>query len=257
MYGLFEVRAMNKLAVILPFWERPNVTKLCFERLEMQRKKFGFDVFVSGNDEDIVPKGWSFLNVTNLPLGNKLNTLIACTKDYDGVIILGSDDFISDSIFELYQQIDCKRLVFYGFNDCHVYSSHTQKLGHKLSYTKSGNTIGVARLWTKATLERMNYKLYTSIRNKGLDSDSKRNMNTKGIEEISLSYDGHFMLDVKCDNNITAPEIVNTCEVMDSLELIIEKLPDVGERILKLESGKKQINNPVFLKERRKNKRRK
>lgn len=248
---------MNKLAVILPFWGRPEVTKLCFERLETQRLKFGFDVFVSGDDYGIVPRLWNMVAVDNLPLGNKLNTLIQCTKDYDGVIILGSDDFISDSIFELYQNIDCTKLAFYGFDDCHVYSSHTNKLGHKLSYAKSGNTIGVARLWTKATLERMNYKLYTSIRNKGLDSDSKRNMNAKGIEEISLSYNGHFMLDVKCENNITAPEIVNTCEVIEPIELLIEKLPNVGKRILELETGKKQIKNPVFLKERRKNKRRK
>ena len=220
---------MNKLAVILPFWKRPEVTKLCFERLEAQRLKFGFDVFVSGDDDSIVPKGWSFLNVNNLPLGNKLNTLISCTKDYDGVIILGSDDFISDSIFELYQTIDCKRLAFYGFDDCHVYDAWNKQLKHGIAWGKE-NTVGVARLWTKPTLKRMEYELYQPNRNSGLDSNSKANMLSKGIEEIRLSYEGHFMVDVKCEDNITSPLIIKTCEIEDNPK----RLNDLHKGIFKL-----------------------
>jgi hypothetical protein len=233
---------MNKLAVILPFWKRPEVTKLCFERLELQRKKFGFDVFVAGDDESIVPRGWSFLNVTNLPLGNKLNTLIACTTDYDGVIIMGSDDFISDSIFELYQTIDCKRLVFYGFDDCHIYDAWTRQLKHGIAWGIE-NTVGVARLWTKPTLERMDYKLYQTERNSGLDTNSKDNMINNGVEEIRLPYEGHFIVDVKCEDNITHPLIVKTC----SIDCDIEILNDIHEGILKLiPKGNAQIKNPII-----------
>lgn len=232
---------MNKLAVILPFWERPSVTKLCFERLEMQRVKFGFDVFVSGDNEDIVPKGWSFLNVNNLPLGNKLNTLIQCTTDYDGVIILGSDDFVSDSIFQLYQKIDCTKEVFYGFDDCHVYNAWSKQLKYGITYK---DTIGVARLWTKPTLEKMDYKLYQSERNQGLDTNSKINMLTNGIEEIRLSYDGHFIVDVKCEDNITSPEIIEICTIEDNPK----RLNELHKGILKLKTnGKQTINNPILM----------
>jgi hypothetical protein len=234
---------MNKLAVILPFWKRPNVTKLCFERLEMQRLKFGFDVFVSGDDEDIVPKGWSFLNVTNLPLGNKLNTLIACTTDYDGVIIMGSDDFISDSIFELYQTIDCKRLVFYGFDDCHIYDVWSGQFKYGVEFGKK-NTVGVARLWTKPTLEKMNYELYQPNRNKGLDSNSKSNMLANGVEEIRLPYDSHLIVDVKCEDNITSPEIIESCAFFDD----INRLNELHKGILKLKiKGNKILNNPIIM----------
>lgn len=111
-------------------------------------------MFVAGDNESIVPKSFCFVPCDNLPLGNKLNTLLSQTKAYDGVMILGSDDFVSDSVFELYQTIDTTKEVFYGFDNCHVYSVWHNKLGTDLAYSKSGNTIGVARLWTKPTLEK-------------------------------------------------------------------------------------------------------
>lgn len=230
---------MNKLAVILPYWGRSEITKLCFERLNKQRLKFGFDVFVSGDNDSIVPNGFYTIDVPNLPLGNKLNSLVAQTTNYDGVIILGSDDFISDSVFELYQTIDCTKEVFYGFDDCHVYDAWSKQLKCGINYK---DTIGVARLWTKPTLEKMNYKLYESERNKGLDSNSKVNMLANGIVEVSLPYNGHFIVDVKCENNITSPEIIESCSISDDPK----RLNELHKGILKLKpKGNKIINNPI------------
>lgn len=232
---------MNKLAIILPYWGRPEVTKLCFERLEAQRVKFGFDVFVAGDNDSIVPIGWYILDVPNLPLGNKLNSLISRTKDYDGVIIIGSDDFISDSVFELYQTIDCTKLAFYGFDDCHVYNAWTKQLKYGITYK---DTIGVARLWTKPTLEKMDYKLYQPERNKGLDSNSKINMLANGIVEVAIPYNGHFIVDVKCEDNITSPEIIEICTIEDDPK----RLNELHKGILKLKTkGNQTINNPILM----------
>jgi len=230
---------LNKLAVILPYWGRPEITKLCFERLNKQRLKFGFDVFVSGDNDSIVPNGFYTIDMPNLPLGNKLNSLVSQTTNYDGVIILGSDDFISDSVFELYQTIDCTKEVFYGFDDCHVYDAWSKQLKYGINYK---DTIGVARLWTKPTLEKMNYKLYESDRNKGLDSNSKVNMLANGIVEVSLPYNGHFIVDVKCENNITSPEIIESCSISDEPK----RLNELHKGILKIKpKGNQIINNPI------------
>jgi len=232
---------LNKLAVILPYWGRPEVTKLCFERLNEQRLKFNFDVFVSGDNDSIVPNGFYTIDVPNLPLGNKLNSLIAQTTKYDGVIILGSDDFVSDSVFELYQTIDCTKEVFYGFDDCHVYDAWSNQLKYGITYK---DTIGVARLWTKPTLEKMEYKLYQDERNKGLDTNSKFNMLTNGIVEVSLPYNGHFIVDVKCEDNITSPEIIEICTISDDPK----RLNELHKGILKLKTkGNQIINNPILM----------
>ena len=246
---------MNKLAVILPYWNRPEITKLCFERLNEQRLKFGFDVFVSGNNDSIVPNGFYTIDMLNLPLGNKLNSLVAQTTNYNGVIILGSDDFVSDSVFELYQTIDTTKEVFYGFDDCHVYDAWSKQLKCGINYK---DTIGVARLWTKPTLEKMNYKLYESERNKGLDSNSKVNMLANGIIEVSLPYNGHFIVDVKCEDNITSPEIIEICSISDDPKRLNElhkgilKLKPKGNQIInnliKMEKLKKHLNKVTILK---------
>lgn len=246
---------MNKLAVILPYWGRPEITKLCFERLNEQRLKFGFDVFVSGNNDSIVPNGFYTIDMLNLPLGNKLNSLVAQTTNYNGVIILGSDDFVSDSVFELYQTIDTTKEVFYGFDDCHVYDAWSKQLKYGINYK---DTIGVARLWTKPTLEKMNYKLYESERNKGLDSNSKVNMLANGIIEVSLPYNGHFIVDVKCEDNITSPEIIEICSISDDPKRLNElhkgilKLKPKGNQIInnliKMEKLKKHLNKVTILK---------
>jgi hypothetical protein len=240
------VSVLNKLAVILPYWGRPEVTKLCFERLNEQRLKFNFDVFVSGDNQNIVPNGFYIVDVPNLPLGNKLNNLIAQTTQYDGVIILGSDDFVSDSVFELYQTIDTTKEVFYGFDDCHVYDAWSNQLKYGITYK---DTIGVARLWTKPTLEKMEYKLYQTDRNKGLDSNSRINMLTNGINEVSLSYNGHFIVDVKYEDNITSPEIIEICTISDDPK----RLNELHVSILKLKTnGNKIINNPIVMEKNKK-----
>jgi hypothetical protein len=249
-FGGRSRHVMNKLAVIIPFYKRKEITSLCFKHLATQQNKFKFDVFVSGDDYTIVPKSFKVVDCDNLPLGNKLNTLLQQTKAYDGVIILGSDDFISDSIFELYKSIDTTKLVYYGFDNCHLYSVWSGKLGTDFSYTKSGNTIGVARLWTKPTLELMNYSLWTSRKNNGLDTDSKMNMTSKGIKEISLPYSEHFILDVKHELNITNPAIVNTSDTFLDVNEIIARFGSVGNDILDLQIKEvKQINKNKMSKE--------
>lgn len=96
----------------------------------------------------------------------------------------------------------------------------------------------------KANTRKMNYKLYTSTRNKGLDSDSKRNMSTKGINEFSLSYNGHFIVDVKQDLNITDKALINTCDTIHDSNMLVAEFGKIGNDILDLKVGNtKTINN--------------
>jgi len=123
---------MNKLAVILPIYKRHNLTRLCLEWLRLQADKFLFDVFIAGSEGGVSERlvlefGFNYIEVDNKPLSNKLNALTEKCKGYDGVILMGSDDFMSDSVFELYQSIDTSKPVLYGFNDSHVYCTMSNK----------------------------------------------------------------------------------------------------------------------------------
>jgi len=228
---------MNKLVTIVPFYKRHRLTSLCFDRLRDQSKRLGFDIIVAGSEGEEskkIAKGIKYIEVDNNPLGGKLNTLMKECTGYDGVIIIGSDDFMSDSIIEMYQKIDVSKQVYYSFNDIYIYSSKHKILASDFQYTRNGNGIGVARLYTKPTLEKMNYEVWSNDKLKGLDGNADQRLRAKGIKEIRLDLKGHFLLDAKVEQNISAQEIVFTGHKRHDLKLI-ETLGDVGKKLLKLD----------------------
>lgn len=230
----------NKMLVVVPYFGRTEITKLCFERLENQSKKIGFDVVVAGDDPSIVPDSFKQIEVDNKPLSNKLNALVSQGRGYDLVSVMGSDNFCSDTVWKEWLKKDPEALEFYGLDDIHIYSVWHNKLSTQFPYTERGDTIGVARCWTKATLRKMKYKLWSDDKPNGLDSDSKRRMLSKGIKEVAVAYGKKFLLDVKQDNNITDPKIVETGKNDHDVNIIKSKLRDVGSRILDLKPGKVQ-----------------
>jgi hypothetical protein len=230
---------MNKLAIISPFYKRHEVTALCFKRLLSQSKKYNVDVIVAGSEGEEskkLAKGLKYIETPNTPLGAKLNSLLSECKDYDGVIVLGSDDFISDSIIKLYQKIDTDKEVVYSFNDIYIYSSRLKKITSDFPFTRRGNGIGVGRLFSKQALIKCNYALWTPHYDKGLDGDLANRLKRHGIEEKILDLGNHFMLDVKVDLNITSHEIVNTGHKEHKLSIINKNFPRLGITKLKAQA---------------------
>ena len=216
---------MNKLAVIIPFYKRPELTKLCFSRLLEQSK---------------------YIEVENQPLGRKLNALIKKCKSYDGVILLGSDDFISDSIIEMYQEIDCTKPVYYVFDDVYVYSAKYREVRSGLNYKKRNTGVGIGRMYTKPALEKLNYHVWDDLRVKGLDSNAHTKCvdNGVGIEWVELG--NHFMIDAKIEDNITSQEVVMIRDTTHPLS-IMNRLGKTGEAILEMKFGNERIyNNKEF-----------
>jgi hypothetical protein len=232
---------MNKLAVIIPFYKRHELTKLCFDRIKRQSKRLKFDVIVAGSEgkesRDIA-KDFKYIEVEN-KLGKKLNSLLSQCKDYDGVIVLGSDNFMSDSIIKMYQEIDCSKEVYYSFDDIYIYSAIHQKIASDFDYTRAGNGIGVARLYTKPTLKKMNYKVWDANRVKGLDGSANRRCKANSIEEIRLSLKGHWMYDIKIDQNISAQNIIHSGHKFHPISSL-KKLGKIGEKIVALKPEQKE-----------------
>jgi hypothetical protein len=233
---------MNKIAVIVPFYQRESITELCFKRLKSQSKKLKFDVIVAGSEGEKSKeeaKGLKYIETPNKPLGKKLNLLLKECKDYDGVLVLGSDDFISDSVIKMYQKIDCTKAVYYSFNDIYIYSNKYRQIKSDFDYTRAGNGIGVARLYTKPTLKAMNYEIWSNTRLKGLDGNADKRLRSKKVKEIQLDLDKHLVLDVKIEQNISAHEIIFTGHKEHDLDLF-KKLGRIGSSILKLEATREE-----------------
>lgn len=236
MYGLLVVKNvcfMNKLAVIIPYFKRPELTRICFENIKEQSERLVFDVFVCGDDKELSDEfGFTFVDFPNDPLSKKNNALIGACKDYDGVVLVGSDNFLSDEIFEIYQNMDLNSPTLYGFDNLHFYSTDTKELVTDGVYGEN-QSIGVGRLFTKQLLEGLKYKPWTGSVNKGLDSNCSKNVKNKGFEEVILPYSA-LILDVKHESNITSHSIMKSCKTVCDLSLI-EKY----EAVLALDKSEK------------------
>lgn len=242
---------MNKLAVIVPFYKRHVLTRLCFSRLALQQKKFGFSVYTAGSEGDLSKElatefGFNYTEVANLPISNKNNVLLQSTKkgNYDGVVIVGSDDFLSDSIFELYQKIDCSGVNMYGFNNLHFYDTELRILSTNGNYTNGKITIGAGRLFTRKLIQEMDFVLWPKKASRGLDTMCSNSI-PKGCE-IFLDYEGHFILDVKDEMNITPRAVAWDGRTRMQPTELVTQLGELGMEIYKL--GKHKPNNKNSMK---------
>ena len=204
-----------------------------------------FDVIVVGSEGEkskAIADTYKFeyVEAKNNPLSDKMNKGIQACKDYDGVIVIGSDNFVTPSIFKQYHEIDCTKPEFYSINDIHLYSVHGKRLvtGLKEHFEKSDNPSGVARLYTKAALELVNYKPWNESRNSGLDLCAQHTLEIAGAEHKTLDYKGHFILDVKQQENITTPEYVDNFTEVDIKEIEVLGKKTASD-ILDLKPGKK------------------
>lgn len=234
---------MNKLAVVVPFYKRPELTKLCFKMLRDQSKRLGFDVIVAGSEGEESKKlarGFKYIEVENQPLGRKLNALIKECRDYDGVIIMGSDDFMSDSIIEMYQDIDCSKPVYYVFDDVYVYSAKYKEVRSGLDYKNRPSGCGIGRMYTKKSLEMLNYLIWDNTRAKGLDADAARRCASKGITPEWVELGDHFLIDAKVEDNITSHDVVLLRDTKHPLT-IMKRLGKIGDDILNMELGNERI----------------
>lgn len=235
---------MNKIAVLIPFFGRETITKLCFNRLKSQSKRYKFDVITVGSEGEKSKElaesfGFKYYEAPNDPLSHKLNAGMQECKKYDGVIVLGSDNFVTPSLFKAYQEVDCEEEVFYSVDDLHIYSTHHRKLatGFKDYFSQRDNPSGVARFYTKAALKLVDYQPWGEPRNSGLDFSSQETLRIAGAESRVLEYKDHFILDVKHEDNISNPAIVQAFDKDDLSK--IEKLgKKIAKDILDLKPGK-------------------
>lgn len=234
------------LAVIIAIYKRHDLTRLCFEHLSRQQKKFGFDVVIAGsegNESESLARefGFEYVETINEPLGQKMNVLSLMCKNYDGVVVLGSDDFLPDNAFAKFLTLDMSQKVIYGFSGCYFYSTKSKTLNF-FNYKGTIKTIGAGRLYTGEMLKAINFKPWSDEQPKGLDTNAMQRCLSVGGKEVVL--DQVTMIDVKHSHNMTSHAITRIGSKTD-LSIVLR---DYGYEFfhklagLKYEAGNDQLN---------------
>ena len=224
-----------KYCVIIAFYKREEITRLCFQKLAEQRDRFKFfDVIVCGSEHDtsrLIAEdyGFEYVEHPNIPVSEKNNYLLQQTRGYDGVILLGSDDFLSDDQLLSYKELNTDVCAMYGFDTVIFYDVATKQA---YKYKQTSYTVGAGRMFTHPLLERANYRLWNIVANKGLDRIALQTVLRYG-QEVWIEGE---VLDVKHELNITSHAVIENCEQIDNDYL--RKFDIKGLNLLKEKSNK-------------------
>lgn len=230
------------IAILSCVWGRPQLTELFCKQLRRLYETYGMMPLIVGSEPSARKMakeyGLLYLNHENKPLGNKFNTgMIALNKfKPEAVMVLGSDDFISDSYVIRIREELKKGIDLIGTTDCYFYSLTLKQLGYWKGYTgaRTGESIGLGRTLSRKILNRCQWQPWISRYNKGLDGSMMATiLRYRPIQKkISLANSGIFNVDIKGANNITPFGCYKGMLKIISKETLT-RLPE-GEQILAL-----------------------
>ena len=195
---------MRNLLFLTAMHGRHDTVQKCIDKMPNIRR-----LFVYSTQEDfefIKDKCEACLYAPNEPLSLKWQKGIeeASKFDFDGLVILGSDDYV-DEAFINYVSENIRKHDFIGFKD--IYFEDGEDTYYWSGYTndRKGEPIGAGRTINKRLLEEMNFVLWTEEVNTGLDLKAWNRMKlyqfTKNI--VSLQEQFLYMADVKDGKGIT------------------------------------------------------
>ncbi len=191
-----------KVHVLTALWKRPEITRICFEGI----KRLGVEATAAISEESYIEMceqyGINWVMVQNRPVGNKWNVGMeeALKKDWDYVMILGSDDIVSDYLLELYKPLMGKYYMF-GVDSCYFYHKGTIKKFSGYA-DKLNMSVGAGRMLHRSLVE--DCKPLWPLQNRSLDGGSLRRIRSKGYDEHVISLGEAVILDIKSDENLNA-----------------------------------------------------
>lgn len=209
-------RFKKRLAIVTGIWQRFEV----FEMFANATKKLKHDdveivVIVAGSENkdsrQVVEKhGFVYLEVANSPLASKMNASVITAGDLncDYCLCVGSDDIISQELFDLYIEEINKGTDYVAVLDWYFYDTTTKKLAYWGGYTENwrkGHTCGAGRLLSSRILKQWNWMPWEIKHSHILDNSMQEKLKQIKYSEkiISLKEMGVLAFDIKSSVNMT------------------------------------------------------
>jgi len=197
--------SISKIVILTCVWKRPELTKVVLSYYEHLKRelagKINLELLAVGSERDISRNlcqelGFDYLEYPNEPLSGKWEYGLNRCSDYDpdAVIIVGSDDIISQNLIEFYAGQIQEGLVFCGLKDGYFLDMMNQKLywwvgyGDKVDYKRVGETIGMGRCLSRTLLDKLGFSIW-----KGLDINrSLDRAMTARLRELGLQFSEYY-----------------------------------------------------------------
>ena len=204
-------------------WQRPALTRLVLKSYAAWRRTFEgvveFEMVCVGSEGEasrnlVERAGWRYVEHENQPLGAKWNAGLEPFKELniDALIIVGSDDVMSEGVVPFYLERLAEGEHAVGFSDMYALDLGTLEAlyweGYAEDSPRAGDTIGLGRCLSAEVLKRTKWTLWEDELNKTLDSSMTRTLRALNPpQEISsyVSRDlGFTLIDLKSSVNLNS-----------------------------------------------------
>lgn len=195
-----------KIIVLSCMHGRQNTVKYCLNKMPFIDKIM---IYSKDSDGEFLDSTDVFAKAKykNSPLSFKWNAAMKTLEDvdFDGVILLGSDDYI-DKKFLRFAQDNINNYDMIGFKDLYFESNNDMYYWGGYLNRRRGEPSGAGKIYNKSFLERINYNLFNEAREKGLDGLSWRKVKQSNAKTLitSLKENDLFLCDVKDGKGLTS-----------------------------------------------------
>ncbi len=197
---------INKIVIYTCIWKRPELTRVVLSYYSMLKRelegKIQLELLAVGSEGKQSRQlcescGFDYVEYQNQPLSDKWEYGINRCRDYnpDAVIIVGSDDLISQSLIEFYDRKLKEGLVFCGITDAYFLDLQTEKMIHWVGYTSQvdavrlGETTGMGRCLSKPLLERLDFSIWRNLnKDRNLDGAMTQKLYQVGLELLDEEH---------------------------------------------------------------------
>ncbi len=231
---------MPRIAVVTTVWQRHNLTDYVLHSYKQRRERLCGKVeliLVAAGSEGYLTKeicernGFAYIEHPNQPLNFKWNAAVLLAKDADPdyVMIVGSDDVVSDDYFtKALERIPVDAAEMFSLNDLYVLGLS----GRTLQYwnRQPDWPIGLGRLLNRRVLETVEWQPWSCDvpRNRGLDKSCMRKLEARGIGSrvCSVKDLGSLVVDIKSKDNMNSWQTLGVDELLSPHESkgILERL---------------------------------
>ena len=207
-----------KIAVTTMIWQRHSVFKVWASHYKVLQQKFPeieLIVTVAGSEGNVSKHlvesyGFKYIECPNTPLGFKANTRLMFTSLFapDYVILVGSDDLISEKLFGRYIDWAKEGIGEVAPMDIYYYNAATEECAYSHGYQdekRRGEPIAAGRMLSRHVLHNLSWQLWDNGEEKMLDGHPVRRLKTfpHSIRYYYCREEDAHLLDVKSPVNMT------------------------------------------------------
>jgi len=229
--------------------DRGPVCEIFSKRMAAVRDKFNIETLIVGSEGDLSRHitehyGHHYVEFPNKPVSKKFVVGLKKLQEFNPthVIIIQSDDIVSDSLFEHYISILSESNIdVLGIHDIYFLGLHTKRWGFGVCGYWAGRNnnfmLGVARCFSSSLLDKCNWNLWETDRNSGIDGEAsaaiKRVKSTHEVlaKTISIRDNNHLVIDIKTNGNISSMSNFEL-EMEDYADLFTKHLPTAEAKYL-------------------------